>query len=128
MELKDVVVGNTMDGYIKKLLTQTLDAHAVLSELKDKPGDLEIIKKQVEKVESIFKALCQKLGDFSSEEYVSLAKSAKFFVENYDFYDIIEAYKLYDEDPERVKNIRTLVLTALERKDFVKHIQEMLKV
>jgi len=88
-----------MDSYIKSLLTQILEVHAILNELKDKPGDLEIIKKQVEMCDGALKVLCSK----------------------------IEAYKLYDEDPQRIKNVRTLVITALEEKGLITKIQQVLK-
>ncbi len=117
------------NDYIKNLLTQTLDAHAILNKLKDEPKDLEIIKKQVGKIEGTLKVLCNKIKESnnSSDDYVKLSKSAKFYLENYDFYNVIEAYKLYDEDPQRIKNVRTLVIKALEEKKLIKKIQDMLK-
>ncbi len=117
------------NDYIKSLLTQTLDAHIILNKLKDEPKDLEIIKKQVGKIEGTLKVLCNKIKESnnSSDDYVKLSKSAKFYLENYDFYNVIEAYKLYDEDPQRIKNVRTLVINALEEKKLIEKIQDMLK-
>jgi len=118
-----------MDSYIKSLLTQTLEVHTTLNELKDEPGDLDIIKKQVGKIEGILKVLCKKIEilNNSSDDYVRLMKSAKFYLENHDFYNVIEAYRLYDEDPQRIKNMRTLVIKALEEKDLIVKIQEALE-
>ena len=117
------------NDYIKNLLTQTLDAHAILNKLKDEPKDLEIIKKQVGKIEGTLKVLCNKIKESnnSSDDYVKLSKSAKFYLENHDFFNVIEAYKLYDEDPQRIKNVRTLVIKALEEKKLIEKIQDMLK-
>jgi hypothetical protein len=118
-----------MDDYIKSLLDQTLDAHTILNELEGKPGDLEIIKKQVGKIEGVLKVLCNKINESNnlSDDYVILSKSAKFYLENHDFFNVIEAYKLYDEDPQRIKNVRTLVIKALEEKKLIEKIQDMLK-
>ena len=118
-----------MNDYIKSLLTQTLEAHAILNKLKDEPGDLDIIKKQVGKIEGVLKVLYNKIKESnnSSDDYVRLSKSAKFYLENHDFYDVIESYKLYDEDPLRIRNMRTLVIKALEEKKLIERIQEMLK-
>ncbi len=118
-----------MNSYIKGLLTQALDVHTVLNELKDKPGDLDIIKKQVGRVEGVLKVLCKKIEELNyfSDDYVKLSKSAKFYLENYDFYTVIDAYKMYDEDPVRVKNIRILVIKALEEKNLIEKIQQVLK-
>ncbi len=116
------------NNYIKSLLNQTLDAHTILNKLKDEPEDLEIIKKQVGKIEGTLKVLCNKIKESNnfSDDYVKLSKSAKFYLENYDFYNVIETYKLYDEDPQRVKNVRTLVIKALEEKKLIEKIQDML--
>jgi len=118
-----------INDYIKSLLNQTLDAHTILNKLKDEPDDLEIIKKQVGKIEETLKVLCNKIKELnnSSDDYVKLSKSAKFYLENHDFFNIIEAYKLYDEDPQRIKNVRTLVIKALEEKKLIEKIQHMLK-
>ena len=118
-----------VNDYIKSLLNQTLGAHTILNKLKDEPEDLEIIKKQVGKIEGTLKVLCNKIKESnnSSDDYVKLSKSAKFYLENYDFYNVIEAYKLYDEDPQRIKNVRTLVIKALEEKKLIEKIQDMLK-
>jgi len=118
-----------VNDYIKSLLNQTLGAHTILNKLKDEPEDLEIIKKQVGKIEGTLKVLCNKIKESnnSSDDYVKLSKSAKFYLENHDFFNVIEAYKLYDEDPQRIKNVRTLVIKALEEKKLIEKIQDMLK-
>lgn len=118
-----------MNSYIKSLLTQILEVHKILNELKDEPGDLDIIKKQVGKIEGVLKVLCRKIEElnYSSNDYVKLLKSAKFYLENHDFYNVIETYKLYDEDSQRIRNIRTLVITALEEKHLIAKIQQVLK-
>jgi len=117
-----------MDNYVKSLLDQILEVRTILNELKDKPGDLEIIKRQVGKIEGVLKVLCKKINesDNYSDDYVRLSKSAKFYLENHNFYNVIEAYKLYDEDPMRIKNMRTLVIKALEEKKLIEKIQDML--
>ena len=127
----EVIIGDQlMDKYIKSLLIQTLEVHTILNELKDEPGDLEIIKKQVEKVEGVLEKLSNKIEelDYSADDYVKLSKSIKFYLENNDFYNIIEAYKLYDKDPQRIRNVRTKVITAIEEKHLIAQIKEMLTI
>lgn len=118
-----------MDDYIKSLLTQTLEAHTILNELKGEPDDLEVIKKQIGKIEGVFKVICKKIVelDYSSDDYVELIKAIKFYLENYDFYNVIEAYKMYDEDSARIRNMRTLVIRALEEKDLIEKIKQVMK-
>lgn len=118
-----------MDDYIKSLLTQTLEVHTILNELKGEPDDLDVIKKQVGKIEGVFKVVCKKIGelDYSSDDYVELIKAIQFYLENYDFYNVIEAYKMYAEDSARIRNIRTLVIRALEEKDLIEKIKQVMK-
>jgi len=118
-----------MGDYIKSLLTQTLEAHTILNELKGEPDDLEVIKKQIGKIEGVFKVICKKIEelDYSSDDYVELIKAIKFYLENYDFYNVIEAYKMYDEDSARIRNMRTLVIRALEEKDLIEKIKQVMK-
>ncbi len=127
----EVIIGDQlMDRYIKSLLIQTLEVHTILNELKDEPGDLEIIKKQVEKVEGVLEKLSNKIEelDYSADDYVKLSKSIKFYLENNDFYNVIEAYKLYDKDPQRIRNLRNKFITAIEEKHFIAKINEMLTI
>lgn len=114
---------------IKGLLIETLEIHAILNQLKDKPGDLDIIKKQIGKIEELFKAVCKKIEklDNSSDDYVILVKAIKFYLENYDFYTVIDSYMMYDQDSARVKNMRILVITALEDKKLIEKIQKVLE-
>jgi len=118
-----------MDDYIKSLLTQTLEAHIILNELKGEPDDLDVIKRQIGKIEGIFKVVCKKIEelDYSSDDYVKLIKAIKFYLKNYDFYNVIEAYKMYDEDSARMRNMRTLVIRALEEKDLIEKIKQVMK-
>ncbi len=115
---------------IKSLLIETLDIHTILNQLKDKPGDLDIIKKQVEKIEELFETVCKKIEklDNSSDDYVILVKAIKFYLENYDFYTVIDSYMMYDQDSARVKNMRILVITALEDKKLIEKIQKVIEV
>jgi len=114
---------------IKSLLIKTIQIHTILNQLKDKPGDLDVIKNQVEEIEELFNAVCKKIEklDNSSDDYVILVKAIKFYLENYDFYNVIEAYKTYDQDPARVKNMRMLVITALEDKKLIEKIQQVVE-
>ena len=114
---------------IKSLLIETREIHTILNQLKDKPGDIDVIKKHVEKIEELFETVCKKIErlDNSSDDYVILVKAIKFYLENYDFYNVIEAYKTYDQDSARVKNMRILVITALEDKKLIEKIQKIIE-
>ena len=76
------------ENYLKGLLKQILDSYQILNELKDRSGDLEIIKKEVSKINGLITVLVNKLESSknNSDDFVVLASSGKYYLENYYFY------------------------------------------
>ncbi len=118
-----------MDEYFKSLLTQISETYNFLKEMKDKPGDLDIIKVQQGKIQGLIKVLCNKIETlyYESDDFSELLKVAKTYLKNYDFYDIIDTYQLYSEDVMRIKNIRISILSSLEETKIISKIQSMLQ-
>ncbi|KAG2471523.1 MAG: hypothetical protein NPMRD2_2170001 [Nitrosopumilales archaeon] len=118
-----------MDEYFKSLLTQISETYNFLKEMKDKPGDLDIIKVQQSKIQGLIKVLCNKIETLhnESDDFSELLKVAKTYLKNYDFYDIIDTYQLYSEDVMRIKNIRISILSSLEETKLISKIQSMLQ-
>ena len=118
-----------MDEYFKSLLTQISESYNFLKEMKDKPGDLDIIKVQQGKIQGLIKVLCNKIETlhYESDDFSELLKVAKTYLKNYDFYDIIDTYQLYSEDVMRIKNIRISILSSLEETKIISKIQSMLQ-
>jgi hypothetical protein len=118
-----------MDEYFKSLLTQISETYNFLKEMKDKPGDLDIIKVQQGKIQGLIKVLCNKIETlhYESDDFSELLKVAKTYLKNYDFYDIIDTYQLYSEDVMRIKNIRISILSSLEETKLISKIQSMLQ-
>ncbi len=118
-----------MDEYFKSLLTQISETYNFLKEMKDKPGDLDIIKVQQSKIQGLIKVLCNKIEilHYESDDFSQLLKVAKTYLKNYDFYDIIDTYQLYSEDVMRIKNIRISILSSLEETKLISKIQSMLQ-
>lgn len=118
-----------MDEYIKSLLTQISESYNFLKERKDEPGDLDIIKVHLGKIQGVIKVLCNKIEALnnSSDRYSELLKLGKSYLQNYDFNKVIEAYELYSEDVLRIKNIRISILSSLEETKFIFKIQSMLR-
>ena len=118
-----------MDEYFKSLLTQISETYNFLKEMKDKPGDLDIIKVQQGKIQGLIKVLCNKIETLhnESDDFSELLKVAKTYLKNYDFYDIIDTYQLYSEDVMRIKNIRISILSSLEETKLISKIQSMLQ-
>ena len=106
-------------NYLNEVLTKIKDSYQIIEHLKDNPGDLDIIKKELAKITGMLKVTRKKLEiiDDSSDKYVRLLTAVNFFLENYSFEREIETMsKLYSEDSHRLKNIRYSIIEALNEK------------
>ena len=107
------------DNYLKGILKLILDSYQILDDLKDRSGDLEIIKKELSKINGLITVLINKLESSKnySDDFVVLMSSGKYYLENYYFLDEIETLsKLYSDDSNRLKNLRYTILKALQEK------------
>ncbi len=114
------------DNYLKGLLKQILDSYQILNDLKDISGDLEIIKKDLSKINGLITVLINKLESSKnySDDFVVLTSSGKYYLENYYFLDEIETLsKLYSNDSNRLKNLRFTILKALQEKKLIQKIE-----
>ena len=106
----------TYDEYLKGILEQILDSHQVLSELKDKPGDLEVIKREYLKIYGLIQAMINKIESFgkTTDDYVEILKRSNYYLENYDFQREMDIMApLYSEDSDRLKHLRLKILEFL---------------
>ena len=118
------------ENYLKGVLSQVIDSYKILEDLKDKPGDLEIISRELAKITGLFHVIVKKLESNSdnSDKYVKLSISAKSYLENYSFDREIETIsKLYSEDSNRLRNIRTTILDSLQDKKLIERIESLIE-
>ena len=58
---------------------------------------------------------------------VTLRKLTEYYIETYDYSREIEYLaQIYDEDPNRIKNLRTLILNSLNDKRMIEKFQTIL--
>lgn len=119
----------TYDEYLKNILTKILNSHSQLLELKDKPGDLETIHKEILKINGFFHAMVNKLGteNYQSDDLMELKSKIMNYLENYYFEREIEIMEpLYAEDPNRIKNIRIKIIEALNDKKLIEKLTDVM--
>ena len=117
------------DEYVKGVLKKILDSHLILSQLPDKSGDLTIVNKEWLKITGLIQALITKIAiaEKNSDVYVDLLKQFEYYLENYDFRREIEImFPLYENDIDRIKNIRLKILESFEDKRFIKKITSLI--
>jgi len=117
------------ENYLKGVLSQVIDSYKIIEQLKDKPSDLEIISRELAKINGLLNVIVNKLesNTDNSDKYVKLSTKAKFYLENYSFDREIETMsKLYSEDSNRLRNIRTTILDSLHDKKLLENIESLI--
>ncbi len=118
------------ENYLNGLLSQIKDSIKIIDELKDNSGDLEIIKKELVKINGLFQVIVHKLDsiDNSSDKYMRLSSAARYYLENYSFEREIETMsKLYSNDSHRLKNIRYSILKSLNDKKLIEKVDSIME-
>jgi hypothetical protein len=120
----------TLDEYLKNILHQVDDSYTLLQNLKDKPGDLDITRRELAKITGLLQATINKLkaNKMDLSDYQHLLLPMRNFLENHDFFREMDTMSLlYSEDPMRLKNLRLTILDALDEKSLIEHIKNLLR-
>jgi len=118
------------ENYLKGILKQIFDSYQLLDSLDDKPGDLEIIKKELSKINGLLQVVVNKLDSSgnNSNDYVELLSASNFYITNYEFFREIETMsKLYSEDSHRLKNLRQKILDSLHDGKLIEKIESLME-
>ncbi len=118
-----------IDEYLKGILGQVLDSYKILVELDDNPNDLDIIKKETSKIKGLLQVIHNKLNakKYQSDHLVTLRKLSVHYLDTYDYSREIEYLaKIYDEDTNRIKNLRILITNSLNDRKMIEKFQTIL--
>lgn len=117
-------------NYLDGLLSQIKTAVRIIEKLKDRPGDLLIIKKELAKINGLIQVAVNKMEiiENRSDKYVEFLTAAKYYLENYSFEREIETMsKLYSNDFHRLRNIRYSILNALSDKKLLEKVESIME-
>jgi len=118
------------DNYLKGLLKQIFESYHLLTNLEDKTGDLEIIKKELAKIKGLLHVIINKLNsiDNNSNAYVELLSVSDTYIKNYDFFREIDTMsKLYSDDPHRLQNIRQTIIDSFNDDGLIEKIESLME-
>ncbi|MEK6966543.1 MAG: hypothetical protein AABW62_03845 [Thermoproteota archaeon] len=118
------------DNYLKGLLNQIFESYQLLTNLDDKTGDLEIIKKELAKIKGLLQVIINKLNsvDNNSNDYVELLSASDSYIKNYDFFREIDTMsKLYSDDPHRLQNLRQTIIDSFNDKKLIEKIESLME-
>ena len=118
-----------IDDYLKGILSQILASHKILTELEDKPDDLGIIKKELSKIRGLLQVIHNKLDEkkYQTDHLVTLSKLSGYYIDTYDFTREVEILsQVYFNDPNRLKNLRVIIINSLNDKKMIQKLQDIL--
>ena len=119
------------NDYIKSILEQMLDSYKKLKEIRDKSGDLDVIKNELYKIQGLVKVITNKIersGNYS-DSYSELLTASRSFLRDHNFHTEIDRIsQLYSEDSFRIRNIRLSILSALEESKLISKSIALLQV
>ena len=113
--------------YLKNILLQILESYENLKEIQDKPGDLDLIKKELLKINGFLKVISNKVEDakIPHSDFKPLKSKFKNYLENYSFEQEIETMtSLYQDDVHRIKNMRLKILESFDENKIMIDIKE----
>ena len=93
------------------------------------PNDLGIINKEFSKIKGSLQVIKNKLEEkkYQSDNLVTLHKLSSHYIENYDFAREIQLLsQIYSNDPNRLKNIRLLIIESLNDRKLIEKFQIIL--
>jgi len=118
------------EDHLKKVLLQVLDSYHVLYNLQDKPGDLDVIKKELLKINGFFNVILKKFSEsnFQIRSLLDLQPKIKNFLQSYYFVQEIDTMTpLYSDDSSRIKNMRLKIFEAFQDKRLIDKIEEVIE-
>jgi len=118
-----------IDEYLKGILGLILASYKILTELNEGPDDLDAIKKELSKIRGLLQVISSKLGGkkYQSDHLVTLYKLSTYYIDMYDFAREIENLApVYFNDPNRLKNLRLLIIDSLNDKKLIEKLQAIL--
>ncbi len=119
----------TYNEYLQSILIKILDSHNTLKQIKDNPGDLDNIKKEHLRINGFIKVVLNKIDadKIPASDFKTVKSKFQHYLDNYYFEKEIETMApLYSNDVYRIKNMRLKILEALEDKDMMDGIEELI--
>ncbi|MFM7796085.1 MAG: hypothetical protein ACKO7N_04910 [Candidatus Nitrosotenuis sp.] len=120
----------TYEEYLRAILKQVADSNLLLENLRDKPGDLEIINRELAKINGLFIALANKLEANKQEliEYQYILSPIRKYLQNNEFFREMKTMSmLYSDDAMRLKNLRMSILESLKENNLLEHILNIVR-
>ena len=118
----------TLSDYIKNISLKTLDSIIVIENLDDNSESLQTLKVEMKHINGYLTIIIRKLEnrDNISDLYSDLLKLSISYLNENDFFRELEQIKeIYSNDPNRIKNIKKLIINSFHKKEIVSILDEI---
>ena len=118
----------TISDYIKTITKKILDSISIIENLDDNSESLEILKIELKHINGFLSIIIRKLDnrDSISDLHIILLKISKNYLDSNDFFREIEQIsEIYSNDPNRIKNIKNLIIESFHKKKFLDTLNEI---
>ena len=120
----------TISDYIKNITEKILTSISIIENSGDNSESLEILKIELKHINGYLSIIIRKLEkrDKISDLHSVLLKTSLYYLDNHDFFRELEQITdIYSNDPNRIKNIKKLVIDSFHQKKFLDVLHEMQK-
>lgn len=118
----------TYGQHLKSILCKVLDSYGTLQASQDRSGDLASIKMELLRINGFLRVVANNIEaeKIQMSGFGPLRKKFMHYLENYYFEQEIDTIlEIYPADTLRIKNIRLMILDALEDKKMMKDVAEL---
>jgi len=118
----------TISDYIKNITKKVLDSITIIENLNDDTESLQILKIELKHIIGYLTIIIRKLEkrDKTSDLHSSLLKKTLYYLDTNDFFRELEQIEdIYSNDPNRIKNIRKLIIDSFYKKKFTDVLNEI---
>ena len=118
----------TISDYIKNITKKVLDSITIIENLNDDTESLQILKVELKHIIGYLTIIIRKLEkrDKTSDLHSSLLKKTLYYLDTNDFFRELEQIEdIYSNDPNRIKNIRKLIIDSFYKKKFTDVLNEI---
>ena len=118
----------TISDYIKNITEKILTSISIIENSGDNSESLEILKIELKHINGYLSIIIRKLEkrDKISDLHSVLLKTSLYYLDNHDFFRELEQItEIYSNDPNRIKNIKKLIINSFHQKKFLDVLDEI---
>ena len=118
----------TLSDYIKNIAAKIHDSITIIENLDDNSESLQILKVEMKHINGYLTIIIRKLEnrDNVSDLHSELLKLSISYLNENDFFRELEQIdEIYSNDPNRIKNIKKLIINSFHKKEIVSILNEI---